>query len=51
MIYFDASTKDALCNRFFNVMVPGGFFFVGQTESVGKPTPFDYVKPSIYQKP
>ncbi|MCL2068426.1 MAG: protein-glutamate O-methyltransferase CheR [Oscillospiraceae bacterium] len=50
MIYFDAPTKDALCNRFHKAMAPGGFFFVGQTETVAKPTPFEYVKPSIYRK-
>jgi chemotaxis protein methyltransferase CheR len=50
MIYFDGPTKDALCNRFHNVLAPGGFLIVGQTESVSKATPFQYVKPSIYRK-
>jgi chemotaxis protein methyltransferase CheR len=50
MIYFDAPTKADLVERMYDVMTPGGFLFVGHTESVSKPTRFNYVMPSVYQK-
>jgi chemotaxis protein methyltransferase CheR len=50
MIYFDAATKADLVERMYDVMAPGGFLFVGHTESVAKPTRFNYVMPSVYQK-
>ncbi len=50
MIYFDAPTKAAVIDRMYDALVPGGYFFIGQTESIAKPTRFNYVKPSVYQK-
>ena len=50
MIYFDAPTKADLANRIYDVMAPGGYLFVGQTESLVRPTRFNYVMPSVYQK-
>ncbi len=50
MIYFDVPTKSALVERIYNAMCPGGFLFVGLTESLPKPTPFNYIMPSVYQK-
>lgn len=50
MIYFDAATKADLVERMYDQMAPGGFLFVGHTESVAKPTRFTYVMPSVYRK-
>lgn len=50
MIYFDTPTKAALVQRIYNSLCPGGFFFIGHTESIPKPTPFNYIMPSVYQK-
>ena len=50
MIYFEANTKADLVERMYDVMAPGGFLFVGHTETVSKPTRFNYVMPSVYQK-
>lgn len=50
MIYFDMPTKAALVDRIYNAMCPGGFLFIGHTESIPKPTRFNYIMPSIYQK-
>jgi len=50
MIYFDGPTKTALVDRIYDCMCPGGFLFIGHTESLSKPTRFNYIKPSIYQK-
>lgn len=52
MIYFDAPTKQALVNRFYDVVKPGGYFFIGHAESVNRnDTKFEYIKPAIYRHP
>ena len=52
MIYFDAPTKQALVNRFYDVVKPGGYFFIGHAESVNRgETKFDYIQPAIYRHP
>lgn len=50
MIYFDAQTKADLVERMYDVLAPGGFLFTGQAESVARPTRFNSVMPSVYQK-
>lgn len=51
MIYFDNPTKQALINRFYDVVKPGGYFFIGHAESVNRnETQFEYIKPAIYRK-
>lgn len=50
MIYFDAPTKADLIERMYNALCPGGFLFIGHTESIAKPSPFNYIMPSVYQK-
>lgn len=51
MIYFDNPTKQALVNRFYDVVKPGGYFFIGHAENVNRQeTQFQYVKPAIYRK-
>ncbi len=52
MIYFDMPTKLALVNRFYDVLAPGGYLFIGHAESIPRDkTKFEYVKPAIYRKP
>ena len=51
MIYFDEPTKERLLNNIYEKMAPGGYLFIGSTESMGQNnTRFQYVKPSIYRK-
>ena len=51
MIYFDKKTRLDLINRFFEVLNPGGYFFIGMSETLSKgETPFTFVQPSIYRK-
>ncbi len=51
MIYFDQPSRDALVQRFYDHMAPGGYFFIGHSESLGRTrTPFKYVVPSVYRK-
>lgn len=52
MIYFDQPTKNALVNRFYDVIKPGGYFYIGHAESVPRgETQFEYIKPAIYRRP
>jgi chemotaxis protein methyltransferase CheR len=51
MIYFDTETKEQLVNKFFNFMSPGGYLFIGHSESLNKArTKFRYVCPAVYRK-
>ena len=51
MIYFDKPTKQALVDRFYDVVKPGGYFYIGHAESISRSeTKFDYIKPAIYRK-
>jgi len=51
MIYFDRPTRENLISRFWELLVPGGYFFVGGSESLtGLTQPFKYVRPAVYVK-
>ncbi len=50
MIYFEADTKTALIERFYDVTKEGGYLFVGHAESIGKTTRYTYIKPAVYRK-
>jgi chemotaxis protein methyltransferase CheR len=52
MIYFDTETKVDLVDRFYDALLPGGYLFIGHSESLTTfDHPFRYIKPSIYRKP
>lgn len=52
MIYFDRPTKQALTSNLFDTLKPGGYLFIGTSESlVGLQASFEYVKPAIYRRP
>ena len=51
MIYFDKPTKNDIVRKFYDSLLPGGYFFIGQSESLASVDhSFKYVQPSIYQK-
>jgi chemotaxis protein methyltransferase CheR len=51
MIYFDRSTQQKLISRFWDLLTPGGYLFVGHSEGLlGLAHKFTYVQPAIYQK-
>ncbi|MDI6797696.1 MAG: protein-glutamate O-methyltransferase [Desulfatibacillaceae bacterium] len=51
MIYFDKRTQNNLVRIFYEYLKPGGYLFVGHSESLaGVDHAFEYVKPSIYLK-
>jgi len=51
MIYFDKATQQKLINRFWDLLEPGGYLFVGHSEGLSSIShDFRYIKPAIYMK-
>ncbi|MDR3238745.1 MAG: protein-glutamate O-methyltransferase CheR [Clostridiales bacterium] len=51
MIYFDNETRDQLVDKFYHLMEPGGYLFVGHSESLNRSgTKYRYVMPAVYRK-
>jgi chemotaxis protein methyltransferase CheR len=51
MIYFDKRTQEWLVQRFWDLLAPGGYLFIGHSESLTAGThAFRYVQPAIYCK-
>lgn len=51
MIYFDKVTQQKLISRFYNLLEPGGYLFIGHSESVSnKDIGLKSVIPAAYQK-
>ena len=51
MIYFDRPTQQRLVNRFYEILEPGGYLFVGHSEGMsGVKHKFRYVQPATYVK-
>lgn len=52
MIYFNAATQEQLVECFYQQLEPGGYFFIGHSESLNRISHrFEYVCPAIYRKP
>jgi len=51
MIYFDRPTQETLVNKFHHYLKPGGYLFIGHSESLQwVKHPFKSLAPTIYQK-
>ena len=51
MIYFSEDTKRKLVNKIYDVLEPGGYLIIGNTENIDKEaTQLEYVRPSIFRK-
>jgi chemotaxis protein methyltransferase CheR len=51
MIYFDKQTQQDLIQKMATYIAPGGYLFVGHSESLtGLKHPLKYVRPSVYRK-
>ncbi|WP_318503984.1 protein-glutamate O-methyltransferase CheR [Bacillus sp. T3] len=51
MIYFDTHAKNDLVNRFYEYLEPGGYLFIGHSESLNRDsTKFKYVMPAVYRR-
>jgi chemotaxis protein methyltransferase CheR len=52
MIYFNAATQEDLVDRFYDQIEPGGYLFIGHSESLNRINHrFEYVCPAIYRRP
>jgi chemotaxis protein methyltransferase CheR len=52
MIYFKNQTKQEIAAKFYDRLEPGGYFFVGLSETLHNiETRFEFIKPAIYRKP
>jgi chemotaxis protein methyltransferase CheR len=51
MIYFDRPTQQTLINRFWELLEPGGYLFVGHSEGLSAVKHnFRYMRPATYRK-
>lgn len=51
MIYFDQQTRHSLVERFCQHNTPGGFLFIGHSETLGRGHPqYEYLHPAVYRK-
>ncbi len=51
MIYFNKDTRLQLIQKFYDFTEPGGYLFIGQSESINRnETQYQYVMPSVYRK-
>jgi chemotaxis protein methyltransferase CheR len=51
MIYFDRDTKKQLIQKVYDVMEPGGYLFIGRTETIDRAAvPLQMIQPSIFRK-
>lgn len=51
MIYFDEKTKMDLVNKFYEFTEPGGYLFIGHSESLNRQeTKYKYIMPAVYRK-
>jgi len=51
MIYFDKPTRNRLVERFYDYLVPNGYFYIGHSETLGRNNEmFRYIRPAVYQK-
>ncbi len=51
MIYFDAKTKCELVRKYYDLLEPGGYLFIGHSESLNREeTSLKYVMPAVYRK-
>lgn len=51
MIYFDQKTKDDLIRKVYHSLEPGGYLFIGKTETIDRTVaPFYMIQPSVFQK-
>jgi len=52
IIYFDRETQGKILNRFIRHLSPGGYIFVGHSETLhGLDVPLEAVAPTVYRKP
>lgn len=52
VIYFDKTTQERLLNKFYRQLIPGGYLFMGHSETLsGLDVPFVQMASTVYRKP
>ena len=52
MIYFDFHTQQTLVEKFYDHLEPGGYLFIGHSESLGRfESDFVHIEPAVYMRP
>ncbi|MFH1742293.1 MAG: protein-glutamate O-methyltransferase [bacterium] len=52
IIYFDRQTQEELMLKYYEVLRPGGYLFLGHSETLhGMATDFQFIMASVYRKP
>ena len=52
IIYFDRETQEELMLKYYEVLRPGGYIFLGHSETLhGMATRFEFIMASVYRKP
>ncbi len=52
MIYFSEDTKRKLVDKIYDILEPGGYLIIGNTENIDKEASrLEYIRPSIFRKP
>ena len=52
MIYFDKKTVENLIKKFYKILLPGGYLFIGHSETINRAQnkDFEYIMPACYRK-
>jgi chemotaxis protein methyltransferase CheR len=50
-IYFQRMTRDRIVQQMFDLLRPGGYFFVGHSESLAGVAGLETLMPTVYRKP
>lgn len=51
MIYFDKETRNNLVKRYWRLLRPGGYLFIGHSETLGtEDLGYRFIQPAVYQK-
>jgi chemotaxis protein methyltransferase CheR len=51
MIYFDTPTRNVLVEKFYNMLLPDSYFFIGHSETLNRQNHrFKFIMPALYQK-
>ena len=51
LLYFDRPTQRRVIGAFHDILAPGGYLYLGATETVSTDTHFQYLQPSVYRRP
>lgn len=51
LIYFGDEERRALAGRFHDALEPGGYLFIGHSETFGRDGALEYVHPAVYRRP